>query len=395
VFKKLFILLLLGSVFTTGYSQNISEQTKRREAAEKEIEYINKQLQANKDRQQRGLADINFIRRKISNRKNIIKEFDDEISAANSGIKKIERDIDSLANSLQQLKNNYSHLIYHSYKNRDRTMFVLYLLASKNLEQGYRRLSYMKSYSTELKNSAVKIRESNTRLVAERQLLAQARAKSIEMQSRRVKEIEQLTTDEKESQQLVKQLTQREAQFKKQLEAKRKEIEQLNKEIERILAAAAKEKKSTNYTNSAASAADRVLTGNFESNKGKLPWPIRNGVVVEHFGQHNHPVFKNVKLPFNNGVNISTDPHAEVFCIFDGTVKQILVMPGYNQCVLIQHGDYYTFYTKLEKITVKSGSSVKRGQVIGTLVETDGTSVIHFQLWKGTEKQNPELWISK
>ena len=392
MFKKFFILLFLCSIFTTGYSQNISEQTRRREAAEKEIAYINRQLEANKVQRQRGLNDINFIRKKISNRQNIIKDIEAEINTADAGIKKIEQTVDSLTANLEQLKKNYAHLIYYSYKNRDRTMAVLYILASKNLEQGYRRWNYMKSYSAELKNSAVKIRESNSKLLAEKELLAQAKAKSLAMQNQKQKEIGQLTVDEKESQQLVKQLSQREAQFKKQLEAKRKEVEKLNKEIERILAAATKEKKSTTYTNAAV---DRALTGSFESNKGKLPWPVREGVVVEHFGQHNHPVFKNVKLPFNNGVNISTNSHAEVLCIFDGVVKQILVMPGYNQCVLIQHGDYYTFYTKLEKITVKSGTNVKRGDIIGTLTETDGSSIIHFQLWKGTEKQNPELWISK
>ena len=395
MFKKLFILLFLCSIFKIGYSQNVSEQTKRREAAQKEIEYINKQLEANKNSQQRGLADINFIQRKISNRKNIIRELDAEINTTDARIKTIEIEIDNLTKELKKLKESYAHLIYHSYKNRDRTVQLLHLLASKNIEQGYRRWNYMKSYSDQLKNSSIKINESNAKLLAEKDTLAQTRDKSVKMQGQRKNEISQLSAEEKDSQQLIKQLTQKESQFKKQLEEKRKEVEKLNKEIERILAAATKEKKSTDYTNSAASAADRVLSGNFENNKGKLPWPIRDGVVVEHFGQHNHPVFKNVKLPFNNGVNISTDPHANVYCVFDGTVKQVLVMPGYNQCVLVQHGDYYTFYTKLEKITVKSGDSVKRGQAIGTLVETDGTSVIHFQLWKGTEKQDPELWISK
>jgi len=395
VLKRLIILFFLCSVIKTGYSQNISEQTKKREAAQKEIDYINKQLEANKDRQQRGLADINFIQRKISNRKNIIKNFDTEIGATDTRIKEIEKNVDNLTSDLKKLKDSYAHLIYHSYKNRDRTVLILHLLASKNIEQGYRRWNYMKSYSDQLKTSAVKINESNAKLLAEKDTLTQTRAKSVEMQNQRKKEIDLLNTEEKDSQQLIKQLTQKETQFKKQLDEKRKEVEKLNKEIERILAAATKEKKSTDYTNSEASAADRVLTGSFENNRGQLPWPIRDGVVVEHFGQHNHPVFKNVKLPFNNGVNISTDPHANVYCIFDGTVKQVLVMPGYNQCVLVQHGDYYTFYTKLEKITVKSGDSVKRGQVIGTLVETDGTSVIHFQLWKGTEKQDPEHWISK
>ncbi|MEZ7954500.1 MAG: M23 family metallopeptidase [Bacteroidales bacterium] len=144
------------------------------------------------------------------------------------------------------------------------------------------------------------------------------------------------------------------------------------------------------------SAADRKLSDNFELNKGKLPWPVKRGAVVEEFGQHNHPVFKNVKLPFNNGVNIATDKGAEVYCVFDGVVKQVLVMPGYNQCVLVQHGSFYTFYCKLDRVTVKAGEKLKTGQGIGLLAAADENgSVIHFQLWHGTNKQNPELWISR
>jgi murein DD-endopeptidase MepM/ murein hydrolase activator NlpD len=118
-------------------------------------------------------------------------------------------------------------------------------------------------------------------------------------------------------------------------------------------------------------------------------------VIIDHYGQHYHPVFKNIKLPFNNGITISTTLNAQALSIFDGVVKQILVMPGYNQCVLVQHGNYYTFYTKLERVTVKSGEEVRTGQPLGILAETEGNSAIHFQLWSGTVKQNPEIWLRK
>ena len=104
-------------------------------------------------------------------------------------------------------------------------------------------------------------------------------------------------------------------------------------------------------------------------------------------------MYKNIKLPENNGITISTDKGAEVHCIFEGTVKQIVVMPGYGQCVLVQHGEYFTFYCNLRKITVKAGQKISTGQVLGYL-ESDGrNSSIHFQIWKGTQKQNPESWL--
>lgn len=175
-----------------------------------------------------------------------------------------------------------------------------------------------------------------------------------------------------------------------QLNVKRKEVEKLNREIERILSDATKEKERPDYK---ASAVDIALSEEFGKNKGKLPWPVKRGAIIEQFGQHNHPVFKNVKMPFNNGVNISTDAGADVSSVFDGVVKQVLMMPGYNQCILVQHGDYFTFYTKLDAVYVKSGQKVKTGEILGKLAISDEESVIHFQLWKGTSKQDPEEWL--
>jgi murein DD-endopeptidase MepM/ murein hydrolase activator NlpD len=115
--------------------------------------------------------------------------------------------------------------------------------------------------------------------------------------------------------------------------------------------------------------------------------------VIEKFGQHNHPLFKGVKMPFNNGINISTALNAEVSVVFDGVVKQVIAIPGYNQCVLVQHGSYFTFYCKLANVSVKVGQSLKTGDKLGTLSNTQNTSTLHFELWQGTTKQNPELWL--
>ena len=118
------------------------------------------------------------------------------------------------------------------------------------------------------------------------------------------------------------------------------------------------------------------------------------GVVTGKFGIHNHPVYKNLKLPENNGIDITTDKNASAYCVFDGVVKQILVMPGYNQCVLVQHGEYFTFYCKISGVSVKPGQKVKTGDRIG-IIDADGaSSTLHFQIWKGTTKQNPESWLN-
>ena len=167
---------------------------------------------------------------------------------------------------------------------------------------------------------------------------------------------------------------------------KRREVERLDKEIERIVNSAVKapQKKSQPV--------DYVLDGEFSKNKGKLPWPAE-GSIVERYGQHYHPVFTNVKMPFNKGVNIAVAEAAPVRAVFDGTVTQVVVIPGYNLCVMLRHGNYFTFYCKLKSTQVKVGDKVKTGQQLGTVDTVSGASRLHFELWKGSQHQNPENWL--
>ena len=139
---------------------------------------------------------------------------------------------------------------------------------------------------------------------------------------------------------------------------------------------------------------DYVLDAEFSKNKGKLPWPVE-GAVVDRFGQHYHPVFKTVKLPFNNGISIAVSKGTKVKAVFDGVVKRIVVMPGYNQCILVQHGNWFSFYCKLQSTAVKAGDKVKTGQVLGTVDTINGDTQLHFQIWQKQTPQNPEIWLRK
>ena len=309
--------------------------------------------------------------------------------------KQIEEEIAflDLRSNLGELKKDYSKLIYTAYKNRDQKAWFMYVLASENINQGFRRWAYFKEFNRTMQNSASQINNANSKITNEVGELEKMKLSSLKVQTQKSQEFKKLQTDEQGAKKTISQLTQKEKEVLSQLKAKRREVERLNNEIERILSQAVKAKTSPDYKESTA---DRQLSDKFEQNRGRLPWPVKRGAIVDEFGQHFHPVFKNIKLPFNNGVNIETDLNAEVFSVFDGVVKQVLVMPGYNQCVLIQHGNYYTFYCKLDKVSVRAGDRVKTGQSLGRLVSSDeNSSVIHFQLWNGTDKQNPESWISR
>lgn len=388
--RKFAALILSIFLSTLLFSQNVSEQTERKQKIEEEISYLDKQLAATKSKKQSNTKELNYIQRKISNRKKLLREIEDEIKNIDNEVSKKEEQIADLDRSLESLKRSYSELVYNAYKNRDQTVWLMYVLASKNIEQGYRRWSYIKDYTSALREMADEIRGKSLRIAEEKYQLAKIKNNSLTNQAKKELEVKRLSTDESKAKQVISQLSKKEKEMVQQLNVKRREVEKLNREIERILTVAVKEKERPDYK---ATAGDIALSEEFGNNKGKLPWPVKRGAIVEQFGQHNHPVFKNVKLPFNNGVNISTDAGADALCVFDGVVKQVLMMPGYNQCILVQHGDYFTFYTKLENIYVKSGQKVKTGDALGSLTVSDNESIIHFQLWKGTVKQNPENWI--
>ena len=263
----------------------------------------------------------------------------------------------------------------------------MYMLASENIGQAFRRYSYFKNLSNQMNQEAKEILKMQEELVSEREQLAAMRKEAQEVKSERVKELEKLHKEEAQADNVVRKLKKNRKTYQNQLAAKKKEVVALNKEIERIVAAAMKgtsKKKSEPI--------DYKLAEEFSKNKGKLPWPA-DGPVVGRFGRHFHPVFKNLELPPNNGMDIALAKGSGVKAVFNGVVKQVLVMPGYNQCVLVQHGNYFTFYCKLKSVNVKAGAKVKTGDVIGTVDTINGDTQLHFEVWKGTKPQNPESWL--
>ncbi|MDP3452437.1 MAG: hypothetical protein Q8R90_05730, partial [Bacteroidales bacterium] len=297
--KNSILILILIVICQNLVAQDLSEQTKRRAEIEREIEFIDKQLAANKSRQLASTKELSFIQRKISNRKRLLSQTENRIRDIERESAQKRREIERLNSELEALKKRYSHLVYNAYKYRDKTAWVLYVLASRSVDQGYRRWSYLKNYSASIKNSAVLIKEKSARLTAETERLAALREESLAMQKQREQEYRSLAVEEKSARDIISRLSRKEREFRQQLTEKRREMDRLNREIARIIAEAAREKRSTDYKDTEV---DRILSDEFENNKGRLPWPVKEGVIIEPFGQHIHPVFKNIQLPFNNGV---------------------------------------------------------------------------------------------
>lgn len=387
-----FLTLLLCTLSLFG--QNISQKEKEKKAIEKEIESIDRLITQTSAKKKKNVEALVLTQKKIESRKRLIKEIDAEISQYTTEINSKSAELKRLEKRLDTLMKYHENMVLSAYKHRDNKVLFMYILSSENINQALRRWSYLKNISSSINQQASQIKLTQATIKAETERLDELKENSTKIKSQRTAEYNNLTTEEKKVGKMIADLTSKEKQMKKELKQKQKEVEKLNKEIERILAEAVKSTKKEEESPTAT--IDYQLSGKFAENKGKFPWPVNNGVITEKYGQNYHPVFKNIQLPFNNGINISCTSGSQACSIFDGVVKQILVMPGYNQCVLVQHGEYFTFYCKLDRVYVKNGEKISTGDKIGSIATNDsGNGELHFQLWKGTTKQNPEHWLKK
>ena len=393
-----FLTMLFLVIAASAYGQSVDEHRARIEKIEGEIRLLDNQIRSTSQKQKNTLDELVFIKRKIENRESILKEIDKELKRLESAITLKNSEIRRNERELDTLEKRYGYLVLNTYKNRDTRIWFLYILSSKSIGQGYRRWEYLKDYADAINRQGEEIKSMRKEIIAQKDTLVRLKNNTVATQREREREYEILLAEQKEMERYSKQLASNQNKYRRELASKRNEVEKLNREVERLLAQAIKqqEQKSTDkedYPVFAASTAQ--LTADFASNKGKLPWPVDNGVIIEKFGQHYHPLFKGVKLPFNNGINISTSAGKSVKSVFHGVVSRVVIIPGYNQCVLVEHGNYFTFYCKLADVSVKVGDRINTGDIIGTLAVSNNTSTLHFELWNKTIKQDPELWLAR
>ena len=398
--RILLILLSLTVLGVTSLSgQNTSAQESKKAKLEKEISMIEKQLKENASKNADALNTLGLVRRKMEVRQDLLHESEREIGKLEDSIGVRQARIDLLQARMDTMSLYFNRLVKNAYKNRDARVWYMYILASQDIGQASKRYGYFRNLSRQMNSQAAKIKDTQAELKvqldSQKALLAKAEA----LRKSRQAEVNSLKAEEKEANGLVAQLQKEKSKYQKSLATKKSQVTALNKEIQRIIAAElASQKKagasgsSTSGGKKTSSSVDTKLAAEFVANRGKLPWPC-SGTVLEHFGQHNHPVYKSVKMPFNNGVNIGVAKGTAVQAVFNGTVKRIIVMPGYNKCVLVQHGEYFTFYCKLGAVSVKAGDKVTTGQKIGTVDTIDGQTQLHFQVWKGSQPMDPETWL--
>lgn len=391
----IFILVVIASLawHIPAYSQNTRTQEARRARLQKEIAILDEQIRANSAKSANAMSRLTLISGKIESRKQLIAESDRVISEYSDSIRKKGLEIKAIQARLDTLSDHYGRLVRGAYVNRSPKIWYMYILASDNIGQAFRRYGYLRDLSKQMNVQASKIKDAQAELERESARLLSMKKSAESVKAQRMAEMDKLKAEESDSQRLVSQLKRNKKKYQQDISRKQREVDALNREIERIIREATDGKPGKGGSQTVTrKPIDYTLAKKFEANKGKLPWPA-DGPVVDHFGQRFHPVYTNLKLPFNNGVTVALPAGTEIKAVFDGVVKQIVVMPGYNKCVLVQHGNYFSFYCKLGTVSVKAGDKVKTGQVVGTVDTIGGETQLHFQIWSGRTPQNPETWL--
>ena len=389
------VLLCLGAA--SAYGQDVREKESRKARLEKEIALLDRQIKANAAQNADALARLSLVRSKMDARQALLQESEGRIAALQDSIAQRQQQLDVLQARLDTMTLYSTRLVKSAYKNRDARVWYMYILASDNISQGLRRMSFFRNLSSQMSAQAAKIKASQAELEQEKAALQLLCTEERKLQDERAQEMRQLKKEEQEAIALSNSLSKQKSKYQKDLASKRKQADALEREIRAAINKAMGSSKAKSGSKGNAGKpkvpVDYKLADQFVANRGILPWPVE-GALTGRFGKQYHPVFKNLQLPANNGINVAVAPDAPVKSVFDGTVAQITVLPGYHQCILVQHGNYFTLYAKMKRVDVKAGQKVKTGQTLGTVDTISGETVFHFEIWDDrTIPQDPEAWL--
>jgi murein hydrolase activator len=387
-----FQLVLCLSVFSCMlYGQAKKEDLlTKREKLLNDIALTNKLIESNSKKKGNTLESLKLVNKKIGSRNKLINNYSSEIGIIEKRIADRELTISRLKVDLEKQKELYSDIIRYTYKNHNYYTKAVYLLASESFNQFYLRKKYLEQLSAARKEKIELITSIQNQIQFEVQNLNTSKKELANALLKTKQEKLNLTYERNKREVMLGKLVIEDKDLKKQLQEKKRIEEEISKRLEALIREEAKKSSFTRLTPE-----DQLVSNDFERNRGKLPWPTRQGIITEKFGEHYHPVIKGVKVR-NNGIDISTLQESPVRSIFSGEVSKIFAIKGANYTVIIRHGNYYTVYHNLTNLKVNVGDKISTKDVLGNVGNTNNndSAIVHFEIWKGLEKLDPELWIS-
>jgi len=418
------IVLLLAAAVCQA--QSSAELKKQRERLNREIEQLNQSLKTTSSNKSLSLKQVNALNVQLRLREQKISTINSEIRLINNQIASHNKTIQNLRDQLAKLRKDYESMILFAFRNRNAYNKMMFIFASKDFNQAFKRVKYLQQFNESRKERAKEIEDTQKAIALKVAQLEASKKEQAALLSEQEEERKVIAQEQGEQSKVLQALTTQEKQFKQELQKKQQEDERLARAIRTAIqreiaeqrrleeearqAALALEAERTGKTVKEVEAEKPAvrksdtevlastpeaakLSADFAGNRGRLPWPVQQGFITQGFGRHT--VARNVTVN-NTGIKIRTGNNAPVRAIFDGNVIQVANMTG-SYAIIVQHGKYFSVYTNLGSPAVKRGQAVQRGQTLGTaLVDPDdGSSEVHFEIWEGAAPINPEPWLAK
>ena len=383
---QLLCVLMLFSVNLICNAQSVNDLEKQVNKLQSEIKTSQNLLKQTSKNKETTIKEVELLQVQIKKRDDLIKTYEKQLAILNKETKGYKSDVAKLQEELEKNRQEYADLLVIHYRNRNNLNNLLFIFSSDDFNQAVRRIRYIQQFNDLLKHKMVQIDETKAGIKQriEKNEIDKKRIESLNNTQK--KERENLKNDKKTLDNKVAKLKKDEKKIKKDILQKEKETKDLQAKIKKIIEEEISRRK-------ADATIDMNLAANFESNKGKLPWPVANGVVTKKYGKTAHPTQSKVVV-MNNGIDISTEQGSNALCVFDGQVSTVF-NTGSTNVVMVRHGTYFTLYANLEKVFVKSGDKVKTGEKLGVIHTgaNDYLTSLHFEVWNDKNNTNPEMWL--
>ncbi|MCS7004967.1 MAG: peptidoglycan DD-metalloendopeptidase family protein [Cytophagales bacterium] len=389
---------MVGCYEIAAQSQNAElELIQKRRENEFRLRETEQVLQRTKLEQKNSLSRLKLLNHQIFYQNSIVEFLEKEIALIEENIKLHAHVVDLLKSDLEALKQEYAQIIYATAKTSHELEMLSYLFSSNSLKQLIARLHYLEQYKDSRKAQIAEIRKIVVTLEEKQNYLREKQKQKEELLQQAHQQATQLHKLKSEHQELVQKLKRKELDLLQLYDEQKEQLSQLENMISKTISAGMKsvtEKVSESTGIPILHTEAEIVSHRFSDHKGKLPWPVAQGVIVVRFGKQEHPLLKGLYVE-NPGIEIRTGDAEKVYAVFDGTVKAVKQVPGLGTMVILQHGDHFTVYAKLRNVLVRPGQTVNCKQEIGIVDSNEeGASELLFQIWKQNHKLDPEQWLA-
>jgi murein hydrolase activator len=414
--KYIYTLIFL-CVATVSFSQvNQEELERKKEKLLKEIKEKEAQLQSVRSKEKSVGKLLEIQKEKIGLKESLINTTEKQTKLLSNNIYVNQRKVNQLNKELKDLKEDYAEMIVKSYKSRSEQSRAMFLLSSENFAQAYKRMQYMKQYTSYRKMQGEEIKRKTTSLNDYNAKLTGQKTEKEKLLAEQERQKQDLVKEKLDQERIANSLKKDKKQITAEIKKKQQEAKRIDGQIQKLIrdaiaeanrkAAAAKAKANPKTTAADTKAIEsstkivltpegQIISNNFKANKGRLPWPVEKGAITLGYGNQTHPVYKSLVV-HNSGIEITTESGANARCVFAGEVTKVIVISPLNKAVCVQHGDYFTVYQNLSSVSVSAGDKVTAKQPLGKVrTNAEGKTVLKFMISQNTTYANPQQWISQ